>query len=130
MNLHAAVRSIIPAVNPDIDATYRQSTGYTTAADGSRTPTYSDSTVRAQVQALSAGQLRHADQLNIQGVLRTVYVYGNPLGVERPTMRGGDLMLFPQVLGGPTLTWLVYTVNETWAPDAAGWGCVGVVLQE
>jgi hypothetical protein len=130
MNLHGIVRGAIGTVNPDQAVTYRASTGYSTGADGTRTPTYAaDVTVSAQVQALSGQDLKHTDFLNIQGVKRAVYLFGNTQGVVRPDVKGGDLLVFPQALGGTPQTWLVVVVLETWNPDRLGWCKVGVVLQ-
>lgn len=130
MNLHSVVRGHIPAVTPDLPAVWRASAGsYVTAADGSRTPQYVDTAIRAQVQALSARDLQHLSNLNIQGVESAVYMFGNPQGVVRVDVKGGDLLLFPQTLGGTVRTWLVRTVFETWRVEQGGWGKVGVTLQ-
>lgn len=130
MNLHSIVRGHIPAVTPDLPGVWRSSAGaYVTAADGSRTPQYIDTSFRAQVQALSAKDLRHAANLNIQGVQSAVYMFGNPQGVVRTDVKGGDLLIFPQTLGGIPQTWLVLIVFETWRVEQGGWGKVGVTLQ-
>lgn len=129
MNLHGAVRGQIPAVTPDIAATWRVSAGYTTAADGTRTPVFTNTAVQLQVQALTGKDIRQLDQLNIQGVSRSAYMFGNPQGVVRVDVKGGDLLLFPAVMGGAVQTWLVAAVLETWTPDAAGWGKVALSLQ-
>lgn len=131
LNLHAAVRGPINAVNPDQQVTWRRSAGYTTGAAGARTPYYVDTpNVGAQVQALSAKDLQHRDMLNVQGVKRAVYLFGNVQGAVRPDAKGGDLLVFPQNLGGTPQTWLVVAVLETWNPDGAGWCKVGVQLQD
>jgi hypothetical protein len=131
MNLHAIVRGAINTVNPDQTVVLRASTGYTTNAAGKRTPTYAaDATVAAQVQALSGRDLQHPDFLNVQGIKRAVYLYGDVQGVVRPNAKGGDLLVFPQDLGGTAQLWLVVAVLETWNPDATGWCKVGVVLQD
>lgn len=129
MNLHAAVRSVIPAINPDRLGTWRRSTGYSTAADGTRLPSYTDVAVRLQIQSLTGKDLEHLNMLNIQGVQRAVYMFSNGQGVVRLDAKGGDLLLFGQDFGGPAVTWLVVAVLETWNPDAAGWCKLGVTLQ-
>ena len=126
MNLHAIVRSIILAVNPDRAGTWRRSSGSTTAADGTRTPTYIDTVVQLQIQALTGRDLSHLNMLNIQGVQRVVYMYSNVQGVVRVDNKGGDLLLFPQDLGGTVNTWKVVVVLETWSE---GWCKIGVTLQ-
>lgn len=130
MNLHAIVRGAISAVNPDRLITWRSNTGYTTSASGARVPNYTDFTsVQAQIQSLSGKDLQHPSLLNVQGVARAVYMFGNVQGVVRPDAKGGDLLVFSQVQGGTPQTWLVAGVLETWTPDVAGWCKLGVVLQ-
>ena len=126
MNLHGTIRGAITSVNPDIIAQYRRSTGNTVGADFSQTPSYAPAVpVRIQPQALKGTALRHAEALNLQGVLRTVYMYGNTQAVFRPLQTGADLLQFPLVPNGPALNWLVVDVVETW-PD---WCNVTVCLQ-
>jgi hypothetical protein len=126
MNLHGAVRGIIGAVNPDLFVSWQVSTGYTVAANGAQSPTYAAAvTVRAQVQPVSGGDLRHTDMLGLQGVMRSVYLYGSADGVIRSAAKGGDLLIFPRVPGGTPVVWLVTEVIETW-PD---WCHVIVTLQ-
>lgn len=130
LNLHSEVRGAITSVNPDIAATYRSSGGYTTDAAGNRTPTLVDTAVTIQVQALSAKDLRQLDYLNIEGVQRSVYMFGNTQGVDRPDLKGGDLLVFKQTVGSLlSQTWLVVGVLETWTPDLPGWCKLAIVLQ-
>lgn len=129
MNLHSIVRGQIPAVNADRAGTWRRSSGYTTAADGSRIPTYTDVAVQLQIQSLSGRDLQHINMLNIQGVQRAVYMYSNVQGVVRVDQKGGDLLLFSQEIGGTVATWKVVVVLETWTPDTLAWCKLGVTLQ-
>lgn len=123
MNLHQIVSPAIAAVNPFITGTLKQATGYTTSGDGTQVPTYATPvTVPLQVQALSGRDIEHLDNMNIQGVVRRIYLNGNVEGVNRKEMKGGDLITF----NGQT--WLVTIVFETW--DADGWCSVGVTLQD
>lgn len=111
MNLHGIASGAIGAINPPVLATIKSSSGYTTNADGTRVPTYTVTpNVPVQIQALTAGEIRHADNLNLQGVMRGVYLNGAANGVVRKYGEGGDLLIF----GGNT--WLATTVLETW-PD-------------
>jgi hypothetical protein len=122
MNLHAIVRGAIGAINPPFVGSVKVSTGSTVAADGTRTPTYQTFTnVTMDVQALDAKEVQHLDSLNIQGVLRGVWLNGNIEGVNRVASKGGDLLVF----GGRT--WLVVHVFESW--DTDGWCHVAVALQ-
>lgn len=127
MNLHGIVRGAITTVNPDIVAPYLRSTGNTTDAAGEQAPTYAAPVdVRIQVQALTGKDLQQINYLNIQGVLRAVYMYGNTQGIVRVDAKGGDMLRFPQVPGDPNVQdWLVVAVLETW-PD---WSKVAVWLQ-
>lgn len=119
MNLHGIVSGAIAAVNPFIDITIKTSTGYTTGADGSQTPTYSTVSASGQVQALSGSDIKRIEGLNIQGVVQKVYLNGNYEGQFRALEKGGDLLIF----GGRT--YLVTVVFERW-PD---WCAVGVTMQ-
>lgn len=122
MNLHAIVAPYIAAVNPTIYGTLKVSAGPTTNADFSQTPTFAEYTnIPLQVQALTASDLRHLDALNIQGVMRKVYLNGNIEGLDRPAGKGGDILIFSGQ------TWLVTQVIEPWNND--GWTSVAVTLQ-
>ena len=92
---------------------------------GKRTPKTITLTVDAQVQALSATDLKHIDGLNITGVMRSVYMYGNAAGVVRADQIGGDILVFPEVPGGCNKNWLINQVIETWSD----WCHVIVTLQ-
>lgn len=125
MNLHGIVAPAIATVNPFVSATRRRSIGYTTAPDGSRAPTYSDVSVRVQVQALTFTDLQHLDGLNIQGVRRAMYLDGPALAAVRPLQAGGDLFVFPAGTFIEGDTWLVAHMLEEW-PD---WSKVAITLQ-
>ena len=123
MNLHQIVAGAIGSVNPFVNAQVMVSTGYTTAADGSRTPTYSVATnVPVQIQALSAREIEHLDGLNIQNVTRSAYLNGDIEGLDRKFGLGGDLIVYEGI------TWLVVQVMENWS-DTAGWTRVALTQQ-
>jgi hypothetical protein len=133
LNLHAVVRPAINAVNPDLYGTWQQSTGATSQTNFKRTPNFTTFTnVPMQVQAMSGGDLQKVNYLNLEKVTRAVYLYGNPQGVVRVDAKGGDLLLFPQLLGGDIYTWLVFNVLEPWTSsiEGGGWTKVAVVLQD
>jgi len=131
LNLHAAVRDVIPAVNPDITAQFQASTGPGVPdASGNVTPTYAAAVpVRCQVQPLSRGDLRQIETLNLQGVFRTVFMFGNKQGVVRVNQQGGDLLQFPQFQGQASSTWLVVSVDGPWNVEQGGWTKILVQLQ-
>lgn len=108
MRIRAAAR-VITAVNPDTAATLRQSSGSTTAADYSRTPTFATTSGKVQVQGLSAQELRQFEGQNLGDVLRKVYLDGSWESVARQQVKGGDQMIF----GG--FLWKVVRVLEHWA---------------
>ncbi len=130
LNLHSAVRGMIQAVNADISATYLQSTGYTLNASGQQVATYAQAkTVQIQVQPPSGRDLQHMEFLNLQGVVRTVFLYSNPQAVDRINVQGGDLLQFPQFHGEPIDNWLVTYVDQTWDVGLTGWTKLIVTLQ-
>lgn len=122
MNLHNIVAGAISSVNPFQTASVSFSSGYTTNDDGTQVPQYEVvNYVPVQVQALTAKEIEHLAGLNIQGVMRAIYLNGNVQGVVRPVGQGGDLFQLPSG------NWLVTTVLETWD---TGWCKVAVTLQE
>lgn len=126
MNLHGIVRGAITTVNPDVMCPYYKSTGFTQDAAFKQIPSYAAPvSVPCQIQALSARELAHEAFVNIQGLKRGVYMYGNTQGLDRSMVKGGDLLRFAQPGTNVVQTWLVVVVFETW-PD---WSKVGVVLQ-
>jgi len=120
MNLHGIVSGAIGTVNPHITALVRYSNGYTVGPSGKQIPAYIDAPGQmVQMQALSGKDLAFLANLNIQGVQRALYMYGDTQGIVRPKAKGGDLI----VVG--TDVWKVITVLETWLD----WSKVGVTLQ-
>lgn len=101
----------------DIDASYKQTPSYAAPV-----------TIRAQVQPLAGDVLRQAEYLNLQGILRNVYAFGDIEGIVRPDLKGGDMLQFP--FAGTMRNWKVVHVLESWTPDAAGWCSVIAALQE
>ena len=126
MNLRGIANASTSTINPNIPVVWLQSTGYTTNAAGVRVPTQNTFNIMAQVQAVTGSNLRHLDAIQQQGVVRSVYMYGNPQGSVRVDNKGGDILQFPQVPGSTEINnWKVIQVVETF-PD---WGHVIVALQ-
>jgi hypothetical protein len=111
--------------NPNISVTWLKSTGYTTSASGARTPTTTSQVISAQVQGLGSEDLKHTDGLNIQGVMRSVHIFGNVQGVVRIDQQGGDILQFQELPGGAIRNWKAIQVMETWPT----WSRVLVALQ-
>lgn len=122
MNLNSIANSAIRAVSPNMLGSVQVSTGHTTNADFSVTPTAQTfPNIWMNVQALSGPELRQLDAVNQQGVVRGVYLNGKIEGLDRPVGKGGDLLLFNNQ------TWRVTQVMEPW--DVDGWCKVAVTLQ-
>lgn len=129
LNLHSIVRGAIQAVNADRPVVYLQSTGYT-VVNGVQTPSYAAAvTLQAQIQPPTGKDLQHVEFLNLQGTIRTVWMYSNPQAISRVDVRGGDLLQFPQFTGAPVDNWLIEHVDETWDVTGGGWSKVFVTLQ-
>lgn len=131
MNLHALVASAIGTVNPFVPATVQVSEGYTTNADGSRTPNYTTLNISAQVQALTYQDLTHLDGLNIQGIRRAIYTNGSIMGLVRIDAKGGDIISFAPGLLPEGNTWLCAHALEQWSDGANGasWCKICITLQ-
>jgi len=116
INVHVAANNAVQVVNPDIVGTFYASTGNTPNASFKQVPGYAAGVnVPLQLQAISARDLKHLEGLNLQGVLRSVHMYGNTQGIVRVTQQGGDLLYFPEVPAGTPRVWKVVKVVETWA---------------
>jgi hypothetical protein len=114
INLRAIANSYTSGINPNVSATLSQSTGSVTRSDGSRVPKYTTTEIVVQVQALSYGDLRQAEGINLQGTRRGLYVNGVVSGIIRPKQKGGDLITFAPGLLPEGDTWLVAHVLEQW----------------
>lgn len=124
--MHGLVRGAIQTVNPDIPCILRASTGFTTV-DYKQVPQYAaDQSVRAQVQALSTGDIKHLDSLNIQGSQRAAYLFGAVLAIVQVQGLGGSLLIFPTGTIPEGDTWLVTAVLEPWNNS---WTKVSLTLQ-
>jgi hypothetical protein len=130
MNLHGVVRTAINAINPDQAAYFYANTGPAGSASGKQTPTFAAPVpVRCQVQPLARGDLQHIERLNLQGVFRVVFMFGNTQGVVRVNQQGGDKLVFQQFQGQANSTWKVVYVDGPWNVENHGWTRLIVCLQ-
>jgi hypothetical protein len=111
MDLHGIAAGAIGAVNPFVTAQLIASTGSTTNPDGSVTPGYAAPvSISVQAQELSFKELQHANNLNLQGILKSIYCHGTVQAVNRVAGTGGDKIVIAGV------TYLVVAISEQW-PD-------------
>lgn len=111
MNLHRIASRVISRVNPMVEAQIYRSTGPVKNPDYSTSPGFAPPvSMMVQKQALNQSDIRHMDNLNIQGVLVSIWTDGNWCGINRDRQQGGDKF----VIGNET--WLVVAVPEVW-PD-------------
>ena len=109
MDLRGIANMVSDTVNPNISVTVQASTGNGIGPGLKQVPLYAAPvTGFAQVQALTASDLRHLDGLNIQGATRSIILRGELNAVVRTNSQGGDLVTF----GGDT--WLTVAVLEQW----------------
>ena len=109
MDLRGIANAATDTVNPNISVTVQASAGYTIGAGLKQIPAYAAPvTGFAQVQALTAADLRHLDGLNIQGATRSIILRGELNAVVRTNSQGGDLV----TIGSDT--WLTVAVLEQW----------------
>jgi len=124
MNLNKIAAGVVSGINPKVVASYRRSSGASSAASGKRTPTYEAAVdVLVQKQPLTGGELRQVQGLNINGEFCALYVDAEFKGVSRPQARGGDLFTLPD-----DSVWLVKIELEDWYATA-GWSKVACVRQ-
>jgi len=129
MNLHAVVRSIIPAVHPDEAVTWYRSTGQTATDWGQVTRKYAAGVqLVAQVQSEGDAALYYANRAGENSIVRKFYLMADPstppASIVRPEARGGDYLK-----RGDGRFWYVDAVSEDFSANA-GWVCVRGVLQD
>lgn len=113
MNLHQQAAGAIGSVNPFIPLSIRVSTGYATADDGTRVPSYLPAaTVSGQVQALTFRDIQQLDGLNLQGTRRAIYVNGRVEGLVRVENKGGDLITVPGAFFQGSISGTTLTVDQ------------------
>lgn len=123
MNLRGVANRATSAVNPNVTAVLRVSTGYTTTPSGRQVPGYAaPSTITVQIQALSKRELEHLASLNISDAVRSVYTNVQLTGVDRVKGSGGDLIDLPDG------SYLVTAVLEDWSATA-GW-CKAAITRQ
>ena len=109
MDLRGIANTVTDTVNPNISVTVKASTGYTIGSGLKQVPSYAAPvTGFAQVQALTAADLRHLDGLNIQDATQSIILRGALNGVVRAHSKGGDLV----TIGSDT--WLTVAILEQW----------------
>ena len=110
IDLFTVARNQVDVINAPVLVTISRSTGYTTANDGTRTPTYTTITgIKADVQPMTNKDLHQVDGLNMGGEKSAIYLSGELLGVLRAGQNGGDVIEFPN--GNK---YLVVLVLEQW----------------
>jgi hypothetical protein len=116
MDLRGIANTASNVVNPNFIVSVSASTGSTVGAGLRQVPTYAAPVSGpAQIQALDSVDLKQLDGLNIQGVVKAIYLRGALAGVVRANSQGGDKVVIaapapPQFRG----TWLVVKVLEGW----------------
>lgn len=112
MNLRQIVNPLTSTVNSNILVTLQISNGYSIGAGQRQMPLYKPAiTGIAQIQALDGSDLRQIENLNIQGTLRSLYLYGGLAGVMRSDSKGGDIITIKS--GRPKIASIPFTASQT-----------------
>jgi hypothetical protein len=116
MDLRGIANSCSNSVNPNLIVSVKRSTGSTVGAGLKQVPSYAAPVSGpAQLQALDSSELRQVEGLNLQGVIRGIYLRGALAGVIRPNGTGSDLVVIaPPAPAAFVGTWLVVKVLEQW----------------
>jgi hypothetical protein len=128
MDLRGIANAVSNSVNPNMIVSVKRSTGSTVGAGLKQVPSYAAAVSGpAQLQSLDGSELRQVEGLNLQGVIRGIYLRGALAGVVRPNGTGGDLVIIASPAPASFVgTWLVVKVLETWPL----WAKAVIVLQE
>lgn len=119
VDLRGIANAASDTVNPNIIVSVLASTGSTISSTTARqVPAYADPvTGPAQLQALDGSELRQLDGMNLQGVLRSIYLRGLLAGAIRADSKGGDLITIAAQTNVPAPfvgTWLIVKIFESW----------------
>ena len=125
MNIRKLANLAINIINKDVPGVWRHYLESTIDEYGVLTPAYEDLAVIIQVQSAPTGDVVLSDYIKQGATARKVYIYGNLESISRPNQHGGDLLIFPEIKGGPNRIWKIVNTEETW-PD---WCCANVILQ-
>ena len=121
MDLNGLANPAVECVNPNIPVSIQASTGYTIGDGLKQIPSYAAAVSGfGQVQELSSSELKQTEGMNIQGVMRKLYLRSPLNAVIRPNSQGGDLV----TIAGQV--WLVMKTLELWPT----WCSALIVLQE
>jgi len=108
IDVRAIANTAIQSINGDVSVTIRKNTGYTIGAGRRQSPTYSNITGMAQVQALDNKDLMKLEGLKLQGNSRALYLKGNLHGIIRAESLGNDMVIYDSKV------WIIVKVLETW----------------
>lgn len=125
-NLNAIANSQITSVNDNVAAVLWVALP-PIIVNFKQVPQYNKLPVAAQVQAMTSGDVRQLDSLNIQGAEKIIFLNGASLAIIRVQDLGGNLIVFqPGVIPEGT-TWKIVASMEQWGPT---WCKVAVTLQD
>lgn len=114
MNLRKVANKLTSRINPNETATIKVSAGYKTNDNGAQEPIYNElKNVVVQVQPVNGDMLTQAENTNLQGLFRAVYVNNSFYAQRRGREGGGDVFVFDK---DPRTSWLVVKDLELW-PD-------------
>lgn len=114
INLRAMANSVTSAINPNIPAVLKRSTGYTTDDAGVRVNTFTEQNIVIQSQSMTSKELQLVESLGLQGYTRAVHLNGNIEGLRRHVEQGADILTFKQHDDAEAMDWLVVQVMESW----------------
>jgi hypothetical protein len=93
LNLRQIVNPITNTVNSNIIVSLQTSAGYIIGSGQRQQALYNPPiTGIGQMQALDGSDLRQIEDMNLQGTLKALYMYGNLAAVMRTDSKGGDLV--------------------------------------
>lgn len=114
LRVRAIANSMTVAVNENVTATIKTSTGYTIAPDGTQIPSYAVSTRVLQLQSMESDDLEHFGFANQQGMF--MIAYGNEMVgvIDRDTQLGNTLIETPKYGSDLVGTWQVMKIAESY----------------
>lgn len=114
LKVRAIANSITTAVNENVNATIKISTGYTVSPDGTQIPSYEEFVTKLQLQSVPSSDLEHFGFANQQSLY--VYAYGNEFFeiLDRKQGKGNALVETIKYADNSIYVWQVIKNAEPW----------------
>ena len=114
LRVRRIANSMTVAVNENVDATLKVSTGYAISPDGKQIPSYEIVEKKLQLQTMTSDDLEHFGFANQQGLFMFAYADGMIDVLDRSEQKGTTIVETKKYGSNITKTWQVVKIAESW----------------